>query len=144
MHKTFLGLIAIALAGCASPGGGLTTASAPAPKTIQEPYPTEWRHKVAAFVKANWKDPASIRDAELAAPVVEIIPANLNIAFAPRWVVCVSLNAKNSFGGYTGKTMHQVLMRDNRVLAVQPASQMGPTCDNAKLEPFSEINGSGA
>ena len=80
---------------------------------------------MAAYIKANWKDPASIREAEIAAPVEEIVPAEYRSQFAPRWVVCLRLNAKNSYGGYTGRTMYHVLMRGNEVLSAQPADKMG-------------------
>ncbi len=34
----------------------------------------------------------------------------------PGWVVVVSINAKNGFGGYSGWKIHRLLMRDNKVV----------------------------
>lgn len=124
-----------------SPGLSGETASTPA-KAL-DPHPADWRAKVAASIKASWKDPASIRDAQVAAPVPESAPADIARIVGQRWVVCVSLNAKNSFGGYAGRTMYHIPIKDGQILPAHPASEMGPTCGGAKLAPFPEVNGRG-
>ncbi|MCA0405308.1 MAG: hypothetical protein LCH39_04060 [Proteobacteria bacterium] len=55
------------------------------------------RTAIVSHVRDTWKDPYSIRDAEISR------------AFQPqgytgaRHAVCIRANAKNSFGGYTGR-----------------------------------------
>lgn len=39
------------------------------------------------------------------------------------WCVPVLINAKNSYGGYTGFQPYRVWFRDNRVIAVEPHRQ---------------------
>jgi len=138
MHRIAVCALLLVLAGCAA------TAGPPLPQTIEDPPPAEWRAKLAAHVKATFKDPASIRDAAIAAaPVPEIVPAQLQHTLRPRWVVCFAANAKNGFGGYNGLTVYQATFRDGQVLAVHPARDMGPACNGVALQPFPEINGAG-
>lgn len=135
--RKLLALTALALAGCAATQQPIETSS------LREPYPTEWRSKTAAYIKANWKDPQSIRDAEIAAPLMEVIPPQMAGILPPRWVVCVRMNAKNSFGGYTGRRVHYVRMEKDQVAHAVATDHLMTTCDAAKWEPFAEVNGKG-
>ena len=138
MHRISICALALALAGCAAAAGP------PLPQTIEDLPPTEWRAKLAAHVKASFKDPSSIRDAAIAAaPVPEMVPAQVQHFMRPRWVVCFAANARNGFGGYNGLTVYQATFRGDQVLSVHPARDMGATCNGVQLHPFPEINGAG-
>src|SRR5262249_53195010 len=145
--------IASAAMGCAAPGSIPTAAVAAPPAQlaaapvkkdpVQSPYPKGWRAAVAAYVKTYWRDPPSIRNAAVAAPVVEIFDEDLPKPDVGRWVVCLRMNSKNAFGGYTGLTLYQVIMVGDQVFKVWADSDWGKSCDGVKLAPFPEINGSG-
>lgn len=75
-------LLLIALAAC-------NTAS-----SDTDPSPPDAKAIVLAHKARLWKDPDSIKSASITAP-------RRHMGFM--WHVCVRLNAKNSFGGYTGE-----------------------------------------
>ena len=136
--KRLIALSATLLLGACASAGQIETSAAP--KKL-EPYAADWRQKVAAFVRASSREPASIRDAQISEPLPEIQGPEIAKVMGPRWVVCVSLNSRNGLGGYTGRTMYHVAMRDGEVSSLFRASEMGPTCAGAKLVPFPEVNG---
>ena len=139
MQRISACVLSLAIAGCAADAGP------PLPQSLAEPPPVEWRAKLAAHVKATFKDVASIRDAAIARePVAEIVPAQVQNVMRPRWVVCFAANARNGFGGYSGPTVYQATFRDGHVLAVHRAADQGTTCNSVPLQPFPEINGAAA
>jgi len=89
-----------------------------------------------------WKDPYSIRDARISAPLVCDARAHPDLfTQAGGTCICVIVNAKNSYGGYVGA---------RRTLAFFPAGGGFKTYDGAILgfeeycgvtQPFPEMNG---
>jgi hypothetical protein len=120
--KRFLVAAGISLcAGCAS-RGQMTTATAPM-------LDADFRAWVVASRSTLWKDPASVRD------------ASVGHAYACSdgdSCLCVSANAKNGFGGYTGVQKNVVVMRGDRFLTFRPWD-FGDQCEN--LTPLAELNG---
>ena len=61
---------------------------------IAEPdYPIDYQQQIIRNKANLFKDPDSIRDAAIASPTPSMMG----------WQVCMQANAKNSFGGYTGR-----------------------------------------
>src|SRR5947209_7164870 len=95
-------LLAVLLAGCAA---------APAPSKQQTaaadygPYPSNYREIVNAWIKHSMKDPYSVRDVQVGVPEKFWItdPPLLGGKTIYGYMIAVGLNAKNSFGAYTGR-----------------------------------------
>lgn len=135
MKKAAPSLIAaIALSGCAASTGGITG-------SIQQP-PMNYREQVRAYVKANFKDPYSIRDAKIATtPLRDDNPMPLpNGTWASGfYVVCFSANAKNAFGAYTGIKAHGAIFIDGALNSVFSNPRFESFCTQASYEPFPEL-----
>ena len=109
------------LAGCA--GGGISADRQPPPDA-------------KAIILANkgrlWKDPDSIKNASIGEPTR---------FFDGTWHVCVRLNAKNAFGGYTGERDNVIVIADGA--PPYPVSdEHAPICDGVPHQPFPELEGS--
>ena len=92
------------------------------------PYPTEYEQAVKNVMNQQLKDPDS-------AKYQFDVPRKgwyCNAAYRGQWgskkvygyIVAVQVNAKNSFGGYTGSEQYYFMIRDGRVLDLKiiPAS----------------------
>ena len=70
------------------------------------------------FIKARLKDPESARF-QRKEPHRGTIPASQASARAvPVWIVEVNVNAKNSYGGYTGYQLYQFSYSNGKLVAV--------------------------
>jgi len=104
---------ALALTGCTvAPVQRTPTAQEldPGPK----PSPEDANAAVTAYLRESLKDPDSLKDYELKS----IVSHNWGdggrtgvIFYNAGWAACVSYNAKNSYGGYVGKSVHAYLVR---------------------------------
>lgn len=123
----------VALAGCQTTGEEVARQAGPAP--------ANYRQIVADYVKTSFKDPYSIRDAEIAAPVPGRGPSMNADGFKTPWVVCMRANAKNAMGAYTGRKVTAVAVSDGRVTnAWDEAQASRVACEGvAAYEPFPEI-----
>jgi hypothetical protein len=121
-------LAVLGLAGCATADAG----------TGAEPYPANYKQIVKTYIRDNFKDPDSVRDAEIAAPLPSKGPSLLPVTgefTSGYWVVCLKTNAKNSFGAYTGKTEMALLVRRGQVANMWDKMTF-LACEGAKYEPF--------
>lgn len=127
---------AVALAGCQTDGGG-TVAAVGAPAAAP---PANYRHLAAEHVKSSFKDPYTIRDAEIAAPKPGSGPSLNADGFTTPWVVCIRANAKNSMGAYTGRKFTAIAMSSDKVVnAWDGPDAAGYLCADAAYQPFPEI-----
>jgi hypothetical protein len=102
-------LPALLLSGCAS---------APTP-SIQEldaadygPPPANFKLNVLSFMQAHLRDPESARYTFYQVP-------QKTYAGTPRkygWAACVTVNAKNAYGGYTGGKPYFFMVRNNVII----------------------------
>lgn len=78
-----------------------------------------------------WKDPDSIRGAKIG-----------KLALCQGWTAgdcaCLSLNAKNSFGGYGGEKQYAVIYTGQSVANVR---ERFPSESCSEMEDFAELNG---
>jgi hypothetical protein len=81
----------IALALCGALAGCASTQSA-------SDFPTDYRETIAQNKSTLFKDPGSVQDAMIGVPKSSMLG----------WQVCLKANAKNGFGGYTGRTMYTI------------------------------------
>lgn len=87
-----------------------------------------------AIILANkgrlWKDPDSIKGAQISEP-------RLSMGI---WQVCVRLNARNGYGGYAGESDELIQISEDG----SPPWNMGgpaPYCSNFSYSAFPELNG---
>jgi len=122
MRFVWLGVAAIALAGCTSTG------------SIEDagPPPENYRQIVVQHLRASLFDPHSVQDAAISVPRVH------NSLSGAKWNVCFRGNAKNRLGGYTGLRETLFVIENGRIIAsdnVYGAS----TCAGAQYQPFPEL-----
>lgn len=79
-----------------------------------------------------FKDPDSVRDAEIG----QIMPGPFGST-----IVCVRLNARNAFGGYTGLTESTVQIGANRQVVNVQRATWSSGCNQYLYRPFPELNG---
>lgn len=102
-------LLAAALAGCAWAGGndGL---SYTADRGIEnQPYPTNYRSELLAFLRTYLNDPRSVGDAAIAQPAQRKVGGRL------RYVTCLRYSSRKADGTYTPAKERAVLYIDGRL-----------------------------
>lgn len=131
-----LAACAVALAGCQTDGGGTATAAG----SPAGPPPANYRQLAAAHVKSSFKDPYTIRDAEIAPPKLAMGPSLNSDGFTTPWVVCMRANAKNSMGAYTGRKFTAIAISGDKVVNAWEAPEAtGFLCADLAYQPFPEI-----
>lgn len=94
--------------------------------------------EIAAILEAARNflyDPYSVRDAEISSAVVTM---GIDQRLYPN--VCVKANAKNAFGGYTGRKTTMLSFDDSaRIINVQQGYSAEAFCRNTTFRPFQEI-----
>jgi hypothetical protein len=119
-------LTAAALAGCATEAqrkDAETNAwkqTLPLPNADYGSYPENYEELVKAYLARSLKDPESARYSNFSQPRKEHIITSVSAKEATYgYSVCVSVNAKNSYGGYTGNHVFWFFIRDGKVLRSQ-------------------------
>jgi hypothetical protein len=82
------------------------------------PYPQDYQQRIAAFMQANLRDPGSAMYTA-PKPPVKAYAGMRNYTYG--WATCMSVNAKNGFGGYTGANLYYFLFRDGSVALFERA-----------------------
>lgn len=82
-------------------------------------YPDEYEARIKNWSEANLKDPESVRYGRISRPREEYIFENHQPVFG--YTVCASINAKNSYGGYTGQQIFWFFFRDGQIRRSQSA-----------------------
>jgi hypothetical protein len=119
---------AIIAAGC----GGLprTPQGKEATPADVGPFPTNHQALFAAYLTSTLKDPYSAQVQHLAGPAQWVKPSSWGSSVSTYgWGACYAVNAKNSFGGYTGARWYVAVYRDDRLVTV-----IGPSGRNTMQE----------
>lgn len=115
--------VLLCMTSCAAPPPPVTRTPPPSsyrlevPLGIAGPYPTAYKAAVATWVRSNFLDPYNLRDVFVTKPV-EIEAQNGQYG----WLVCLSTNARNRYGAYTGQQWHSLLLKDNSIIDAYPKS----------------------
>lgn len=91
----------------------------PMPQGYEDPGPppADILPKIVGRLRTELRDPYSMRDLTVCTP--ERLDPYFGIQWVPaRWSVRITLNAKNSFGGYTGSTMYTVTFERGEISQV--------------------------
>ena len=101
----------------------LKTASA---GSFGPPPPENYRSIGEAFYKRKLKDPDSAKFEWVGSPRHEAIQAGFGSPHAvPVWVTPLRINAKNSFGGYTGFDVFGLAWKNGKIVAYTSELQSG-------------------
>jgi len=123
-------LLPLALAACAGDGQGSMTYTDDR-GVANQPYPTNYRPELLAFMKTYLNNPVGVKEAVMAEPVQRTVGGRL------RYVVCLRYNAKDRDGSYLGLRERAVLYVDARLdRVVEDASEV---CAGAAYAPFPEL-----
>lgn len=104
-------------------------ATLPSPVEIESaeigPYPSNYEALVKAFYAVQLKDPESAMYRGFTQPKRMAIGDRINGAKIG-YLVCATVNARNSFGGYTGYKTDAFLIRDEKLVQyIQDAMWFG-------------------
>lgn len=123
-------LLPLLLAACAGDGQNSITYTDDR-GVANQPYPTNFRPELLAFMKTYLNNPVGVKEAVMAEPVQRTVGGRL------RYVVCLRYNAKDTAGGYLGLRERAILYVDARLdRVVEDASEV---CAGAAYAPFPEL-----
>ena len=89
----------------------------PEPGADHGPFPEDYEEIVKNHFTDRLKDPDSAKYSDFRAPKPNFLIVNkFEKAAQYGYVVCVHINAKNSYGGYTGKKLAWTFIRDGAVV----------------------------
>jgi len=111
--------VVISLIGCAMPPTASELANAD-----YGPYPNDYEQIIRAQLNMTLKDPESARINFLRQPQSGWNGIGGTIKYG--WFVCADINAKNSFGGYTGSKLTYFLIKNNAVVQTLVADNGNP------------------
>lgn len=80
-------------------------------------FPANYKSVVAAWVRASFLDPFSLRNVAITNPV-EAKAGKFG------WLVCFSANGRNTFGAYAGQQTYAVLINNGTVVDAFPKTRM--------------------
>ncbi len=106
--------LAIALAACSTPGGGMLNTNTPVDAGTA---PTSYESTVRNYLRANLKDPYSMMDLSISSPALGSCAVGVYGPFWG-WRVEVSYNAKNSYGAYVGQRAYYYWFHGERLVGI--------------------------
>jgi hypothetical protein len=125
-------LLAGSLAGCVTDSGdhgGMVYTDDRG--VTDQPFPTDYRAQVLAFLRTYLNNPVGIRDAAMAEPAQRTVGGRL------RYVSCLRYNAREIDGSYRGVVQRAVIYVDARLDRM--IEKAGEVCAGAVYAPFPEL-----
>jgi hypothetical protein len=124
-------LLPIALAACAGSDDSRNISYTDDRGVANQPYPTNYRSELLAFMRTYLNDPVGVHDAAMAEPVQRTVGGRL------RFVSCLRFVPRESDGSYREPREHAILYVDGRLdRMIENASD---TCAGAVYAPFPEL-----
>jgi hypothetical protein len=125
-------LLAASLAACMTDGGDQGGIVYTDDRGVaDQPFPTDYRAQILAFLRTYLNNPAGIRDATMAEP------AQRNVGGRRRYVSCLRYNAREIDGSYRGVVQRAVVYVDARLdRMIENADEV---CAGAVYAPFPEL-----
>jgi hypothetical protein len=99
--------------------------------TAEQPYPTDYKTNLLAFMRTYLNNPVGVRDASMALPVQRTVGGRL------RYVSCVRYTAKDMDGKYLAPQERAVSYVDARLDRV--VEDTASACAGASYVPFPEL-----
>lgn len=99
------------------------TATLPDPNANYGTYPDNYQELMKAWFQDNLKDPDSAKYSGYTNPIKEHAIENVNAKkVIYGYSACVYVNAKNSYGGYTGKKQYWFFFNNGKILRAKDTS----------------------
>jgi hypothetical protein len=124
-------LLSIALAACAGSGDGGSISYTDDRGVANQPFPTNYRAELLAFMKTYLNNPVGVRDAVMAEPVQRTVGGRL------RYVSCLRFSARDTDGSYLEARERAVVYVDGRLDRV--VEKAGELCAGGAYAPFPEL-----
>jgi hypothetical protein len=124
-------LLPIALAACAGSDEGRSISYTDDRGVANQPYPTNYRAELLAFMKTYLNNPVGVHDAMVAEPVQRTAGGRL------RYVTCLRFTPRESDGGYRDVRERAIVYVDGRLDHV--AEKADEICAGAVYAPFAEL-----
>ena len=124
-------LLSIALAACAGSGDGGSVSYTDDRGIANQPFPTNYRAELLAFMKTYLNNPVGVRDAVMAEPVQRTVGGRL------RYVSCVRFSPRDTDGSYLEARERAILYVDGRLDRI--VEKAGELCAGAAYAPFPEL-----
>jgi hypothetical protein len=124
-------LLSIALAACAGSGDGGSVSYTDDRGVANQPFPTNYRAELLAFMKTYLNNPVGVRDAVMAEPVQRTVGGRL------RYVSCVRFSPRDPDGSYLEARERAILYVDGRLDRI--VEKAGELCAGAAYAPFPEL-----
>ena len=124
-------LLPIVLAACAGSDESRSITYTDDRGIANQPYPTNHRAEILAFMKTYLNNPVGVRDAVMAEPVQRTVGGRL------RYVSCLRYTARDSGGAYREQRERAVLYVDGRLDRI--IENAGEPCAGAVYAPFPEL-----
>ncbi|KIZ42924.1 MULTISPECIES: hypothetical protein [Rhodopseudomonas] len=126
-RATTLALVALTLGGC---GGGLMS-SADDRGGSGQPFPSQYRSQIVAFLHTYLTNPVGVRDATMAEPVQRSVDGR------QLYISCLRFTPRRSNGSYGPARELAVVHVDARVDRVM--EEAGEACAGLTYAPFPEL-----
>lgn len=110
--------LAAALLLCASASAAQMT---PDPSAYPELQQATYLPQIVTELRRTLRDPGSVNDVTVCSP----IKVKMKDGRASRWTVMLSLNAKNAYGGYVGRTIYGAIFYAGKSPRLTPIVQSG-------------------
>lgn len=123
-------LLPLALAACFGSDDGGSTSFLQDSSTPQ-PYPTDYRAELVAFMHTYLDNPVGVRDAVMADPVERTVAGNL------RYVSCLRFSAQQSDGIYRAPRQYAVVFVNGRL--DRELNHADDICTGVNYAPFPEL-----
>ena len=121
-------LLTTLLAACQTDDPG--TSIFPTADTVQ-PFPSDYRTEMVAFMHTYLNDPVGVRSAVIADPVQRTVGGRA------RYVICVRFAARQADGSYRDPREHAVVFVNGRLDRV--ADKASDLCAGVTYQPFPEL-----
>lgn len=121
-------LFSLGLAACAGPSGNVSFVESAGGA---QPFPTNYRTDLLAFMRTYLNNPVGVRGALIAEPVQRTVGGNM------RYIACVRYSAKDFNGRYTPEQERGVAFVDGRLERVVDNS--AELCAGANYQPFPDM-----
>ena len=124
-------LLPVALAACAGSDEGKSITYTDDRGVSNQPFPTNYRSEVVAFMRTYLNNPVGVRDAAMAEPVQRTVGGRL------RYVSCVRFTARDTDGSTREPRERAILFVDGRLDRV--AENASEPCAGAVYAPFPDL-----
>jgi hypothetical protein len=124
-------LLPVALAACAGSDEGKSITYTDDRGVSNQPFPTNYKSEVVAFMRTYLNNPVGVRGAMMAEPVQRVIGGRL------RYVSCLRFSARDSDGNYREPRESAILYVDGRLDRI--IERASDPCAGAVYAPFPEM-----